>query len=93
MDRWKHLFIGALNLNDLIITKLFRGTSADVEDCVAAFKHKDIDPIELFPHFKEAALYDLNPSRMMDNFYRFAERLIEEGLLSKHVRNKLKSEK
>ncbi|MFP4349270.1 MAG: hypothetical protein ACOC0H_02810 [Thermodesulfobacteriota bacterium] len=61
--------------------------------CVAAFKHKDIDPLELFLHFKEAALYDLNPSRMTGNFYRFAERLVEEGLLSKHVRNKLESEK
>ena len=90
---WKRLFIGALNLNDLIMTKLFRGTNVDIEDCVAAFKQRHIDPVELFLHFKEAASYDLNPIRMMDNFYRFADQLREVGLLSEPLWSKLTSGK
>ena len=37
INRWSHIYLGALNLTDLIITKMFRGTPADREDCIAAF--------------------------------------------------------
>ena len=29
INRWTHIYLGALNLTDLIITKMFRGTPAD----------------------------------------------------------------
>ena len=39
--------MGALNLQDLIITNLFRGTQVDLDDCMAAFEKSGMDPDEL----------------------------------------------
>src|SRR3989338_6215394 len=35
IKKFKKLYIGALNDYDLIITKMFRGSSVDIEDCMA----------------------------------------------------------
>jgi len=37
---FSYIYLGALNFYDLLITKLFRGTSADIEDCLALMRHK-----------------------------------------------------
>ncbi len=92
IQRWKHLYLGALNLNDLIMTKLFRGTSIDMEDCVAAFRKQNIDPDGLFHHFKEAARYDLNPDRVMKNFQYFIEQLMKEELIGEAFLKQVRSE-
>lgn len=79
VKKWRHIYLGALNLQDLIITKIFRGTRVDVVDCVAAFAAYDIDPEELLKRYAEAAKYELNPEKMMQNFTIFAEALLEKG--------------
>lgn len=82
VKKWKHIYLGALNLQDLIITKMFRGTQVDVADCVAAFAAHHVDPEKLLKRYTEAAKYDLNPEKMIKNFMIFAEALLEKGEVS-----------
>jgi hypothetical protein len=93
IEKWKHIYLGALNLQDLIITKMFRGIRLDVEDCVAAFAKFEIDPEELLVRYAEAAKYDLNPEKMIQNFIVFAEALLEKGLINHHIIEKLETYK
>ncbi|HUU40490.1 MAG TPA: hypothetical protein VMW42_06105 [Desulfatiglandales bacterium] len=82
IKKWRHIYLGALNLQDLIITKMFRGMQVDVDDCVAAFAKFEIDPEELLKRYAEAAKYDLNPERMIQNFIVFSEALFEKGFVT-----------
>ena len=82
IKRWSHIYLGALNLKDLIITKMFRGTSVDRDDCIAAFATGQVKAEELFERYSEAARYDLNPEKMMKNFVYLAEGLRELELIS-----------
>jgi len=82
VKKWRHIYLGALNLHDLIITKIFRGTQLDVEDCVAAFAAYQIDPEELLKRYAETAKYDLDPEKMIQNFIIFTEDLLEKGMVS-----------
>jgi hypothetical protein len=89
IKKWRHIYLGALNLQDLIITKMFRGVQVDVEDCVAAFAKSEIDPEELLKRYTEAAKYDLNPEKMIQNFSVFAQALLEKGLVNHHFIEKV----
>jgi uncharacterized nucleotidyltransferase DUF6036 len=82
IKKWRHIYLGALNIQDLIITKMFRGTRLDIEDCMAAFAAFEIDPDELLKRYAEAAKYDLNPEKMMQNFIMLAEAICEKGEVS-----------
>lgn len=82
IKKWRHIYLGALNLQDLIITKMFRGTQIDVDDCVAVVTTSKIDPEELLKRYAEAAKYDLNPKKMIQNFIVFAEALLEKGVVT-----------
>jgi hypothetical protein len=82
IKKWRHIYLGAPNLQDIIITKMFRGIQVDVDDCVAAFATSEIDPEELLKRYVEAAKYDLNPEKMIQNFIIFAETLLEKGLVT-----------
>jgi uncharacterized protein (DUF433 family) len=93
IKKWRHIYLGALNLQDLIITKMFRGMRVDVEDCVAAFTKFGIDPEELLKRYAEAAQYDLNPKNMIQNFIIFAEALLEKGLVTSHFIEKVEAYK
>jgi hypothetical protein len=79
---WRHLYLGALNLIDLIITKIFRGTGADMDDCIAAFASGQVDAETLFHEYTEAACYDLNPKKAMESFLQFVQKLRAEGMVS-----------
>lgn len=93
IKKWRHIYLGALNLQDLIITKMFRGMPVDVEDCVAAFARFGIDPEELLKRYAEAAKYDLNPAKMIQNFIVFAEALLEKGMANHHFIEKVEAYK
>jgi len=82
IKKWRHIYLGALNLQDLIITKMFRGTQVDIDDCVDAFTTSEIDPEELLKRYAEAAKYDLNPEKMIQNFIVFSEALLEKGMVT-----------
>ena len=89
IKKWRHIYLGALNLQDLIITKMFRGMKVDVDDCVAAFITFEIDLEELFERYAEAAKYDLNPEKMMQNFIVFVEALLEKGVVTRSFLEKV----
>ena len=82
VKRWSHIYLGALNLTDLIITKMFRGTPVDRDDCIAAFATGQVNAEQLLERYSEAARYDLNPEKMMKNFVYLAEGLRELELIS-----------
>jgi hypothetical protein len=82
IKRWSHIYLAALNLTDLIITKMFRGTSVDRDDCIAAFATEKVNAEKLLERYSETARYDLNPEKMMKNLVYLAEGLRELKLVS-----------
>ena len=82
IKRWSHIYLGALNLTDLIVTKMFRGTSVDRDDCIAAFATGKVNAEKLLERYSETARYDLNPEKMMKNFVYLVEGLHELKLVS-----------
>ena len=83
--------MGALNLIDLIITKMFRGMQVDIDDCVAAYAASKIDPDKLLERNAEAAKYDLNPDKMMRNFISLVEELFEKQMVNNTLLKKARS--
>lgn len=63
----KKIYLGVLNSIDWIITKMFRGSSVDREDCLALTKHEAIDLKKLENRFKETAGYDVSEARVLKN--------------------------
>jgi hypothetical protein len=71
--------LSVLNDYDLIITKLFRGTAVDFEDCTALAKGRQgmLDLHKLKERFRETASYALGEGRINKNLDIFLERLKE----------------
>jgi hypothetical protein len=82
LRKWRHVYLGALSLIDLIITKMMRGTGTDVNDSIAAFATGQVDAEMLLQEYLEAARYDLNPDKAMRNFVRLTQKLHTEGLVN-----------
>jgi hypothetical protein len=72
--------LGILNYYDLMISKLFRFTSTDLEDCLALFKakHKEIDFEKLKKRFLETSSYDISDEKNKRNFEYFLNILKKE---------------
>lgn len=81
LKRFSKIYLGILNYYDLIITKLFRGTSSDVEDCLWLFKNKnkEIDLDLLQKRFYETASYDISEKKVIQNLKGFIETVKEAG--------------
>ncbi|MBE9572429.1 MAG: hypothetical protein IMF11_17520 [Proteobacteria bacterium] len=91
IKEWRHIYLGALNLVDLIITKMFRGTGVDMEDCIAVFATGQVDAHELLTRYAEAATYDLNPDKMMQNLVVLVDQLASKDLVNAVFVKKVKS--
>jgi hypothetical protein len=76
---FSRLSIGVLNHYDLIISKLFRCSSIDVEDCLMLMqaRRNEIDVEQLKARFRETASYDVTEEKMLGNWSYF------EGILRK----------
>lgn len=85
IKEFTHLYIGVLNDHDLMISKLFRCSSIDVEDCVMLVRarQKRIDLDVLRTRFKETAQYDVAEEKMMGHWAYFEKVLKKEGLYGK----------
>ena len=85
IKEFSRLYIGVLNHYDLIISKLFRCTSVDVDDCLTLMKARrnEIDINMLRERFKETAQYDITEAKMMSNWEHFEEIIVKEGLYGK----------
>jgi len=93
IKEWRHIYLGALNLLDLIITKVFRGTGVDMDDCIAVFQTGQVHPQQLLARYVETAGYDLNPDEKMKHFGLFADRLASKDLVSTEFLGQVKSRK
>lgn len=73
--------LGVLNYYDIIISKLFRGTGVDFEDCLTLMRHRklEIDLKRLADRFNETASYDISENRVKENFEHFKKLIYKEG--------------
>jgi len=75
------IYLGILNNYDLIISKIFRYTFADLEDCIALFKEKyeEINIEKLKKRFFETSSFDVSDDKNKKNFSHFLSALKKEG--------------
>jgi len=76
--------LGVLNYYDIIISKLFRATAIDIDDCLVLVTNKkqDIDIEHLKKRFKETASFDVSEDKVSKNFEHFLKILKKEGLVN-----------
>lgn len=76
-----HIYLGVLNYYDLIISKLFRGNSVDIEDCLVLIKakKKDINFRLLEKRFRETASFDISEDRVNKNLEHFLRIIKKQG--------------
>ena len=79
---FSNIYLAVLNYYDLIISKLFRATAIDIDDCLLLVrnKKKDIDFKLLAQCFKETASFDISEDKVNKNFVHFMKILKKEGL-------------
>ena len=75
-----HIYIGVLNPYDLIVSKLFRGTPVDVDDCLMLFKaqHKEIKLDILLDRFIETAKYDIAEDKLLKSWEHYERVFLKE---------------
>lgn len=69
---------------------MFRGTSIDIDDCIAVFATRQVDADQLLERYSTASLYDLNPEKMMQNFIFFVEELASRNLVNEEFLEKVR---
>ena len=81
VKEFSRIYLGVLNYCDILISKLFRGTSVDMDDCMMLIKAKraEIDIGTLSRRFKETASYDVSEDRVRNNLEHFMRLLKKEG--------------
>ena len=77
-----NIYLGALNYYDIIISKVFRGLSIDIDDCLALIKSKrqEINLGRLKERFRETASFDVSENKVNKNLEHFLKILKEEGI-------------
>jgi hypothetical protein len=82
VKEFNHITLGVLNFYDLVISKLFRGSSVDVEDCLMLLRAKknDIRMDVLKKRYEETASFDISETKVLKNFDHFVSLLRKEGL-------------
>ncbi len=77
IKRFKKIEVMALNDHDLIISKMFRGTSVDIDDCkrLIEARGEGFDLDKLKARYEETASYDTNPDKVMGNLEILLDRL------------------
>lgn len=82
VKEFSRIYLGILNYYDIIISKIFRAASIDIEDCVllAKSKRKELDFKRLEKRFRETAAFDISEDKVNKNFDNFLKILKKEGL-------------
>ena len=70
---FSHIYLGVLNYYDLMTSKLFRGTSVDIDDCIALLRSKksEINIADFTRRFKETAADDIAEDKVNKNLEYF----------------------
>jgi len=81
IKEFANIYLGVLNYYDIIITKLFRCLTADVEDCLALIerKGKEIDIEHLIKRYYETASYSVYEEKVNKNLKHFLKKLKENN--------------
>ena len=84
VKEFDRIYFGVLNYYYIVISKLFRATAIDIDDCLVLVrdKKKDIDFKQLEKRFKETAAFDVSEDKVNKNFEHFLEILKKEGLIN-----------
>lgn len=78
IQEYEWLVVSCINPDDLIISKMFRGTMVDAQDSVVMIKSEKIDLAALAERYKETAGYYYNPPSCKKNLdYLIAELELE----------------
>lgn len=82
VKEFTYIYLGVLNYYDIIISKLFRGTTIDIEDCLMLMRAKKekIDMVKLTERFNETASYDISEDRVRKNLDHFKRCIDKKGL-------------
>ncbi|MBU4346274.1 MAG: hypothetical protein KKH29_02985 [Candidatus Omnitrophica bacterium] len=82
IKEFSRIYLGALNYYDLIISKLFRATEIDLDDCLSLIKEKgrEINIPRLKERFQKTASYDVSEHYANKNLGHFLKILKKEGL-------------
>jgi len=82
IKEFSHVYLGILNDYDIIITKLFRAHSIDIEDCLALVRYRgrNINIKLLIERFRETASFDISENKVIKNLNHFLKIIKEEGL-------------
>ena len=82
VKEFSYIYLGVLNYYDIIVSKLFRGSATDNEDCLALLKAKksEIDLVKLEKQFREAASYDVSEGVVIKNWDHFL-RLVKKEIV------------
>ena len=85
VKEFSHIYLGVLNFYDLIISKLFRASGADIDDCLSLIKAKknEIDLDLLENKFKETASYDVSEKNVLKNLEYFLKVVRKEKIYGK----------
>jgi hypothetical protein len=76
------IHLGVLNYYDLIITKLFRYSQVDIDDCLSLIREKagEIDIEKLKSRFYETSSYDISDEKNRKNFDYFYKIVTKEKI-------------
>ncbi|MFH1519749.1 MAG: DUF6036 family nucleotidyltransferase [Candidatus Omnitrophota bacterium] len=82
LKEFTYIYVGILNYYDIIISKLFRGTGVDFEDCLGLvkFKRKDINLEVLKERFLETSWYEIAQDKVNKNLDSFLRLVMKEGI-------------
>jgi hypothetical protein len=82
VKEFANIYLAVLNYYDLIISKLFRATAVDIDDCLLLVRNmkKDINFKLLEQRFKDTASFDVSENKVNQNFVHFLKILKKEGL-------------
>lgn len=82
IKEYSNIYLGVLNYYDIIISKLFRGESIDMDDCLSLLKSKkqEIDLKRLKERFMETSSFDVSEDKVNRNLKYFLMVLKKEGL-------------
>lgn len=78
-NEWKKIFVGILNPEDLMISKMFRGTETDIQDCLLLFAKERIDLEKFKKRYRETAQYEVSEAKVLRNLDILLKRMKEEA--------------
>ncbi len=82
VKEYSRIYLGVLNYYDILITKLFRGSLVDFEDCLMLIKNRinEVEKEKFVKRFRETAAYDVAEDRVNKNLESFLGIIKKEGL-------------